>query len=77
MVGVVTLINFLLVQFRNLREVAIWAFIAIAVRHWQDEPEIAYVALGGALVLAITNQLHAFKNKATLPFIKKKWSEAI
>lgn len=79
-IGVVTLINYVLVQKRNLREVAlvaIWAFIAIAVRHWQDEPEIAYVALGGASVLAITNQLHAFKNRATLPFIKKRWSEEI
>ena len=79
-IGVVTLINYVLVQKRNLREVAlvaIWAFIAIAVRHWETETELAYVAVLGAGVLLITNQLHAIKNKATLPFIKKKWGEEI
>ena len=79
-IGVVTLINYLLVQKRNLREVAlvaIWAFIAIAVRHWETETELSYVALLGAGVLLLTNQLHGIKNKATLPFVKKKWSEEI
>lgn len=80
LIGAVTLINYLLVQKRNLREVAlvaIWAFIAIAVRHWEGETSIAYTALIGAIILMITNQLHAFKNKATLPFIKKKWGQEI
>jgi hypothetical protein len=80
MIGVVTLINFILIPKRNLREVAlvaIWALVAIAVRHWVTETELAYVAVLGAGGLLITNQLHAIKNKATLPFIKKKWSEEI
>ena len=80
MVVVVTLINFLLIQKRNLREVAlvtVWAFVAIAVRHWENQELIAYSALLGAAVLVITTQLHALRNKDTMPFVKKKWSEAI
>jgi hypothetical protein len=80
MIGAVTLINLFLIQKRNLREaalVAIWAFIAIAVRHWETETELSYVALLGAGVLLLANQRHAIKNKATLPFVKKKWSEEI
>jgi len=80
MIGVVTLINFLLVQKRNLREVglvAVWALVAIAVRHWNSEIAIAYPAAGAAAFLLVTIQLHAIKNKATMPFVKKKWSEVI
>ena len=80
MIGIVTLINFLLIQKRNLREVAlvaIWALIAIAVRHWELETTIAYPALFAAGFLLVSIQLHAFKNRATLPFLKKKWREEI
>jgi len=80
MIGVVTLINFILIQKRNLREVglvAVWALVAIAVRHWNAEVAIAYPAVGAAVFLLVSIQLHAIKNKATMPFIKKKWSEVI
>lgn len=80
MIVTVTLINFLLVQYRNLREVAlvaVWALIAIAVRHWETEVTIAYPAALAAGFLFMTVQLHAFKNRATMPFINKKWSEGI
>lgn len=79
-IGIVTFINYLLIQKRNLREVAlvtVWALIAIAVRHWEADIAIRYVALFGAAILVITNQLHAFRNKETIPFVKKKWSEEI
>lgn len=80
MIGVVTLINLFLIQKRNLREVAlvaIWAFVAIAVRHWNSNVAIAYPAIAAAGFLLIAVQRHAFKNKATLPFVKKKWNEEI
>ncbi len=80
MIGVVTLINFFLIQKRNLREVAlvaIWALVAIAVRHWEVEATISYTALFAAMFLLVTVQLHASKNGGTLPFLKKKWGEAI
>ena len=76
----VTNINYQLVQKRNLREVAlvaIWALIAIAVRHWEGQLKVAIIASICALALLIANQLHANKNKSTLPFIKKKWSEEV
>jgi len=80
MIGVVTGVNLFLIQTRNLREVAlvaVWAFVAIAVRHWNAEAILAYTALFAAGFLLVTTQLHAFKNRATLPFLQKKWSEAI
>ena len=80
MIVVVTLINFLLVQKRNLREfelVDIWALVAIAVRHWETEIAISYPALIAAGWLFLCNNIHAYQNRSTLPFLHKKWSETI
>lgn len=80
LIGAVMIINLLLIWKRNLREVAIvaiWALKAIAVRHWDSEELIVWAAILGTIILMIANQLHAYKNRSTLPFFKKKWSEAI
>lgn len=74
MIGVGTIIYLLLINFRNMREAAavgIWAFIGIAVRHWESSPSIAWMALAASLVLFIAAGSHAFKNRGTLPFIRR------
>jgi hypothetical protein len=74
MIGVGTIIYLLLINFRNMREAAavgIWAFIGIAVRHWESSPSIAWMALAASLVLFISAGSHAYKNRATLPFIRR------
>ncbi|MFW6203300.1 MAG: hypothetical protein ACOC30_03275, partial [Marinilabilia sp.] len=73
-IGVGTIIYLLLVNFRNMREAAIvgiWAFIGIAVRHWDANPAIAWMAIAASLVLLISAGSHAYKNLATLPFVRK------
>jgi len=58
---------------RNMREyvaVGIWAFIAIAVRHWEAIPIIAYTAIAAAVLLAIASGIHGFKNRKSNPFMK-------
>ncbi len=70
-----TLVNLLMIFARNMREfaaVGIWAFIGIAVRHWGEIEAIQYTALAGAVVLAIASGFHAFKNRETLPFVRKQ-----
>ena len=67
------IVNLFMIISRNMREfavVGIWALIGIAVRHWGIIPEIQYTALGGAIVLFIAVNIHAYQNRDTLPFIK-------
>lgn len=74
MIGVATIIFLLLVNFRNMREAAfvgIWAFIGIAVRQWDPNPEIAWMALGVSFILLFSAGSQAYKNRATLPGLRR------
>lgn len=58
---------------RNLREYAlagVWGIVAIAVNNWGSFPLVAYVGITVAVVIFITAAAHAYKNRASLPFIK-------
>lgn len=62
-----------LVHFRNMREAAlvgVWAFIAIAVKQWDNQYMIAYASLFLAGILFLAAGIHAFKNRKTNPFQK-------
>ncbi len=75
MITIAVLINVLMVWLRNMREfaaVAIWALVAIFVRHQEQYESIAYYALSGAVVLFFVTSVHAFKNRDTAPPIKLK-----
>ncbi len=64
-----------MVWLRNMREfaaVAIWALVAIFVRHQEQYESIAYYALSSAIILFIIVSIHAYKNRDTAPHIKLK-----
>ncbi len=74
MIIIAFVIYILLILKRNMREAAfvgIWALSAIAVRHWEQENEIAYTALTAAIILFIYSVYEAYKNRKTLPFVRK------
>ncbi len=73
MIVAATAINFMMVLKRNMREfaaVGIWALVAIYVRHSETFPEIATIALIGALLLLVIISVHAYRNRATNPAVK-------
>jgi hypothetical protein len=72
MIGIATVIYLGLIFSRNLREsamVGIWAFIAIAVRHWNDYSGIAIAALTGAGILLVIVLWQGYKNRKFSPFL--------
>ena len=67
-----------LIATRNLTETAmvgVWALIAITVRQLNNEPLIAYTALGFAFLLFLAVSFHGYKNQRTSPFLKWKRGE--
>lgn len=59
---------------RNMREyanVGVWGFVAVAVKNWETEPAVAWVALAVSVVIFINASLHGYKNRATAPFARK------
>jgi len=75
MIAAATLVNLLMVYYRNMREfalVGVWALIAIALRHWEAIPVLQWTALAGALVLLIAVSIHGYQNRETNPF--RKWA---
>lgn len=69
---VASLIHLFMVWSRNMREfatVGIWAFVAIAVRHWGDTPGIVWTALICSSILLLYNFYHAYQNRETIPFM--------
>lgn len=67
-----------LIRFRNMREAAlvgVWAFIAIAVKQWDNQYMVAYAALIFATALFLAASIHGFKNRKTNPFQKIIQSE--
>ena len=74
MIVVATILALFMIYTRNMREYAavfIWAFVAIAVRHWDQIPVIVWSAMVGALILFITTAVQAYKNRSALPFFSK------
>ena len=75
LIGIATIINLAMTWKRNMREfalVAVWAFVAIFVRHKDNYEIIAYSALTAAIILFISSMAHAMKNKETSPGKKLK-----
>lgn len=75
MIAVAVALNLFMIITRNMREfavVGIWALVGIAVRHQNEVQEIMYAAYIGAAVLFIAINIHAYKNRATLPFVRRK-----
>ena len=75
MLVVATIINFLMIQKRNMREfaaVGVWALFAIFIRHKDYIVSIAYVALTGSIVLLVAILWHGYQNRKTGPLIKLK-----
>ncbi len=71
MISIATIIYIWLVLSRNLRETAvvgIWAFIAIAIRHWGSYEGIAYAAIAAAGILLVSILYNAYKNRHHLTF---------
>ncbi|MEP6467903.1 MAG: hypothetical protein ABJB05_16450 [Parafilimonas sp.] len=78
MIAIACLIYIFLIRTRNMREAAsvgIWAFIAIAVRQWNDYRSIAEIAIIASIILLIAISIHANKNKYYSPFLKMKRGE--
>ncbi|KAA9037577.1 hypothetical protein FW778_15900 [Ginsengibacter hankyongi] len=60
------LLYLIIIVTRNMREAAvvgIWAFIAIAVRQWNNHNGIVWTALLSSLILAIAISAHFYKNR--------------
>lgn len=77
-IGLVTILGLFLIASRNMREVGavfIWALIAIAYKHWEVNPEIAYLAIAGIVSLGVYSSIHAMQNQYTLPHNKVKRGE--
>ncbi|MDA3865246.1 MAG: hypothetical protein PF489_00700 [Salinivirgaceae bacterium] len=71
MIGGATLIYLLLILTRNMREAAlvgVWAFVAIAVKHFGKTDMLANAALVAAAILLIAISIHAYRNRKALPF---------
>ncbi|MHA7131513.1 hypothetical protein [Algoriphagus namhaensis] len=72
MISIATAVNLFMIFARNLREfalVGIWALIAIAVRHWESNPDIKMAALVAAGILFLAVNYHGFKNRKSNPFM--------
>ncbi|TVR81522.1 MAG: hypothetical protein EA412_02910 [Chitinophagaceae bacterium] len=74
MLSVSTLIYLLLIIKRNMREAAIvgaWGIFAVYINVIDSHPHIAKFILAFPLLLIIAASIHAFKNRKTLPFLRK------
>lgn len=75
LIAIVTMINLWMIAKRNMREfamVAVWALVAIAVRHWDQLPSIQWAAIGASVLLLIATSLHAYKNRHASILVKMK-----
>jgi hypothetical protein len=74
MIAIATLLNFLMIKTRFMREfaaVGVWALVAICARHWDAYPSIAGTALVGALLLFGYMLWHGFVHRRSNPFFKR------
>jgi hypothetical protein len=68
-----TFLNIIIIYTRNMREfaaVGIWALFAIFMRHNSEENLIAYIALGGAILIGINIAYHGFVNRKQNPMYR-------
>ena len=75
MIVIAMLVNLLVIYKRNMREFAIvgaWALAAIAYANLLNNMTIVYVAGFAAAILVTASMIHAYKNRATNPFVKLK-----
>jgi len=59
---------------RNMREyanVGVWGIVALAVKHWNEAPAVAWVALAVSVVIFVNASIHGYKNRATAPFARR------
>jgi hypothetical protein len=73
MIVIITAINLAMIWYRNMREyaaVAVWALIAVYVRHQDEVMDIGYVALIAAGILLVNMMIHGYRNRHTNPFTK-------
>ena len=73
MIAVATVLNIAMIYTRNMREFAIvgvWALVAIYVRHLDSESSLAYISLGGAVLIFLNVSYHGFINRKTNPIYR-------
>jgi hypothetical protein len=56
---------------REFNAVAVWALIAIAVRHWEAYQSIAITAIICASIIALLSLIQGFKYRKSNPFVPK------
>jgi len=59
---------------RNMREYAftgVWGITAIAVKNWENNPQVAGMAIVVAIIIFVNAAAHGYKNRATAPFLKR------
>ena len=74
MIALAAAVNLALVYRRNLREhalVAIWAFVAIAVRQWGSVAPVQWAAVAAAALLGLVVFAHAYSRRRTLPLLRQ------
>lgn len=81
MIIVATIINLLMIKYRNMREfgiVGIWSLISIAVRHQKtDVSNLAIIAYGCAGIILLAIIIHGYQNRRTGPVAKfKQWQNS-
>lgn len=54
---------------REFNAVAVWALVAIAVRHWEQLNSIAYTAIACAVLILILSLIQGFKYRKGNPFV--------
>jgi hypothetical protein len=75
---IATIIYLILISKRNLREAAlvgIWGFVAIAVRQYDVNQNIAIASIILALILISVSGMHAWRNRETTPLKKLRRKE--
>jgi hypothetical protein len=73
MIAITVIINILMVKYRNMREfglVAIWALVAIALRHTENHFNISIAAYAGVAILLLYISYHGYINRKTTPMFK-------
>jgi len=73
MIAIATILNIVIIYTRNMREfaaVGIWALFTIYTRHHGVENLVAYVALGGAILIALNIAYHGFVNRKQNPMYR-------
>lgn len=73
-----TIIYLILISKRNLREAAlvgVWGFVAIAVRQYDVNQNVAITSIILALILISVSGMHAWRNRETTPLKKLRRKE--